>query len=398
MKLSLERLTFNLFSIITISVNVFLFIPILIYGLLKKEKDLVFYFPLFCAIIASTFTPPFEFDLYRHYESYDYYCRNQSIAFSIKDLYLPTINYLGCNLGFTHKFIYFISTILYYFTVCYIIKKLFDTSGTYFLKLCLILILILTNNFVDISGIRFPVALAFSYLYFFYLPKNKGGIVYLFMALAILSHFSMLILIFIHFTFLMLRGIFTRNFSIIISSITLVIGLFFVKPIVELSLLAFQNFLGIYIGAETYTSGEWGADRLDIQGYNSTGVFVEKFKLYYNVFIIWISIILFSKNVYYKTNYYKIFIISTCILFLFIPFDTIFYRYQFFVIFLSVLLLYEQRYTMKRWIQITLVSILLSRILIQYTLGFLSNYKLFIVDVFSGNKLYSLGILPQLIN
>ncbi|HEF8780570.1 TPA: EpsG family protein [Providencia rettgeri] len=399
MKIKISRIVFNLTAIITLSIHIILFIPLLAYGVLTKKKDLILYFPIFCSIIAITFTPPFDFDLYRHYEAYDYYCRYNDSFFSMKDLYLPSLNYLGCKFGFSHNFIYFTTVIIYYYIICYIIKETFTQPGWYVLKLILTLLLILTNNLVEVSGIRYAIALAFSSLYFMNVSKgNEKFSTYVFIALAILSHFSMIILVLIHILFKNTKELFNSKCSIILVTISLLIGLLFIKPLLELSILSFQDIIGISIGAETYTSGEWGADRLKIQGFNSTGIFVESFKLYYNIFVAWLSIVLFSITLPYKSSCYKLLVLCSCIIFLFTSFDTIYFRYQYFLIFLSVLLLYEQRLKLTNWSMIILLLLLLSRLTLQYALGFLSNYKLFLLDILSGAKLMKMGIILQLIN
>lgn len=398
MNLKVSRIVFNLAAVITLSIHIVLFIPLLGYGILTKKKDLILYFPIFCAIIAVTFSPPFEFDLYRHYEAYDYYCRYNESLFSVKDFYLPSLNYLGCEFGLSHKFIYFTTVFIYYYIICYIIKETFIEPGWYILKFILTLILILTNNLVEVSGIRYAISLAFASLYLMSASRDKKSFnTYIFMALAICSHFSMAILVVIHFMFKLVKKSFNAKRSIVLVTISLLLGLFLIKPMVELSLITFQNLIGISIGAETYTSGEWGSDRLKLQGFNSTGVFVESFKLYFNVLIAWLTVILFSVTLPYKSNFYKLLVLCSCILFLFISFDTIYFRYQFIIVFLSILLLYEQRLILPNKIRVILIILLLSRLSLQYAQGFLSNYKLFILDVFSPSKILNLGVIPQIL-
>lgn len=398
MRLSIERIMFNLISIVTLLINAFLFIPVFAYGVVKKEKDLIIYAALFFAIFSTGFTPPFEFDLYRHYEAYEFYCKYGEPLYLTKDIYLLGLTYVGCQLGQSKDIIYFVSALIYYVTIFYILRTIFKEPGWLFTKLSIAIIVFFTNSLVEISGLRFTTGLAFSYLYLLSLSRGEMQIKqFAFLFFAIFSHFSMAILLVVHIIFKYFNFFKTSKHHIMFVTFFMLFGLFLVRPIIGEVLVQFQNLTGFYIGAETYTTGEWGADRLDVQKFNKTGVLVEQFKLYFNITVTWFSLILFSCFIKQRSSTYYLLVCCTIILFVFIPFDTVYFRYQLFTILLSVLLLFEQRYVFQSWLMLLLLSLQFARLFLQYAIGFLSSYKIFLNEVFTVHKVFDYSFFYYLI-
>ncbi|MEQ5433635.1 EpsG family protein [Providencia huaxiensis] len=399
MKLSLRKLTFNLFSIITISVNVVLFIPLLIYGLIKQEKSIIFYLPLFLAVISITFSPPFDFDLYRHYDGYEYYCKYNEFPLPTKDFYLYSVTHIGCTLNLPHQFIFFTTTIIYYSIVCHIITNIFNDPKFIVLNFLLSLIFIFSNNLVDISGLRYPIALAFSYLFILSIAKRKSPLkIYLFLLLSAISHFSFIILLPLYLLYKVSLNIINGKNGILLVITCLLVGLFLIQPITGALILLIQDWSGIYIGAEVYTTGEWGSDRLTLQGYNSNGVLVEKFNLYYNIFVISTLSIFFSVSLPVKTRVYRLFIIVTSVSFLFVSFDTIYFRYQSIILFIALIMLYESRTLISKKNMLFILILLISKYTLQYSLGLRSNYTLFLLDILSEKNLFKLSGIAQILS
>ncbi|STO56904.1 EpsG family protein [Grimontia hollisae] len=402
MKRSIESWCYDVFCLLSLYINVLLYIPLLVYGILKKEKEKgnVLFFPLFLSIVSFGFQPPYEFDLYRHYETFDQFCKfSYEISF-IKDLYLPFLNYIGCYFGFTHKFIYVVTVFIYYFIVCFIIKDFFSghNNDHIYVKFFLCAFLILNNNLVEISGLRFPASLSFSILYLWRETKGKKDLIqYVLLALSILSHFSMIILVVMNLAFKLSGSLFSRYKSIVAVSLSLILGLLLVKPFVSLLLVTVQNKIGFYIGAETYTSGEWGAERIEIQGYNSTGAFVERFKLYYNVFVLWVIIVILALSASFNSKNITRLTVFTCVCFIFIPFDTIYFRYQNIPQILSVFIIYEHRNNLKKFTICLLIILIFSKLILQYLIGFLSSYSIYIKSIILEYEIFNYGIFMQLL-
>ncbi|EFO2784876.1 O181 family O-antigen polymerase, partial [Escherichia coli] len=105
------KITTGLYIILTmysLFVSIYLSIPLLLYGIITNKKGTPLFIALFFSILGYSFTPPFEFDLYRHYESYEYYLQYNEFLYPIKDFYLSFLFLIGKNLSLKKEFLYFI--------------------------------------------------------------------------------------------------------------------------------------------------------------------------------------------------------------------------------------------------------------------------------------------------
>ncbi|MFU9077442.1 hypothetical protein ACNART_14570 [Proteus sp. LHD240705] len=368
-------------SVLTLSLNALLFIPLLIKGIITKQKSTPLFTSFFFALISYYFTPPEEFDLYRHYESFEYFLINSEPLHKLKDLYLLSLFNIGEYLNIKKEFLYATSTIIYYYIITSVLISLLIKNDIRDKTLILILsfLYLFSNTLVEISGLRFTTGLAFSilFLYKFFLVKNKKTSIYIYMLLAILSHFSLMIIPITILIYKLLSKLFIDNkFSIFLLFFTLLLGLFFINDLISILIINIENTTGLYIGAETYTDGAWGINRLDIQKYNSTGFFVEKSKLYITILIsLIISIILIFSKKDYLNDLSKYLILLTSISFLLIDFDTIYFRYQSLLTIITLMTITTNKIDYKKLNSGSTILILLYiKTLHQFSLGFISTY------------------------
>lgn len=368
-------------SVLTLSLNALLFIPLLIKGIITKQKSTPLFASIFFALISYYFTPPEEFDLYRHYESFEYFLINSEPLHKLKDLYLLSLFNIGEYLNIKKEFLYATSTIIYYYIITSVLISLLIKNDIRDKTLILILsfLYLFSNTLVEISGLRFTTGLAFSilFLYKFFLVENKKASIYIYMLLAILSHFSLMIIPITILIYKLLSKLFIDNkFSIFLLFFTLLLGLFFINDLISILIINIENTTGLYIGAETYTGGAWGVNRLDIQKYNSTGFFVEKSKLYITILIsLIISLVLIFSKKDYLNNLSKYLILLTSISFLLIDFDTIYFRYQSLLTIITLMIITTNKIDYKKLNSGSIILILLYiKTLHQFSLGFISTY------------------------
>lgn len=388
-------------SVLTLSLNALLFIPLLIKGIITKQKSTPLFTSIFFVLISYYFTPPEEFDLYRHYESFEYFLINSEPLHKLKDLYLLSLFNIGEYLNIKKEFLYATSTIIYYYIITSILISLLIKNDIRDKTLILILsfLYLFSNTLVEISGLRFTTGLAFSilFLYNFFLVKNKRISIYIYMLLAILSHFSLMIIPITILIYKLLSKLFIDNkLSIFLLFFTLLLGLFFINDLISILIINIENITGLYIGAETYTNGAWGINRLDIQKYNSTGFFVEKSKLYITILIsLIISIILIFSKKDYLNNLSKYLILLTSISFLLIDFDTIYFRYQSLLTIITLMAITTNKIDYKKLNSGSTILILLYiKTLHQFSLGFISTYLNYLsginyIDVIANSNIIS---------
>lgn len=183
---------------------------------------------------------------------------------------------IGEYLNIKKEFLYATSVIIYYYIITSVLISLLKINNIRDKKLILILsfLYLFSNTLVEISGLRFTTGLAFSILFLhkYFIVKNKKISIYIYMLLAILSHFSLIIIpITILIYKLFYKLFFDKKFSIFLLFFTLLLGLFFINDLISILIINVEDITGLYIGAEAYTNGAWGVNRLDIQKYNSTG-------------------------------------------------------------------------------------------------------------------------------
>ncbi|WP_273802117.1 hypothetical protein [Proteus vulgaris] len=391
-------------SILTLSLNALLFIPLLIKGIITKQKSTPLFTAIFFSLISYYFIPPEEFDLYRHYESFEYFLLNSEPLHKLKDLYLLSLFNISEYLNIKKEFLYAISVIIYYYIITSVFISLLKTNNINDKKLILILsfLYLFSNTLVEISGLRFTTGLAFSILFLhkYFIVKNKKISIYTYMLLAILSHFSLIIIpITILIYKLFYKLFFDKKFSIFLLFFTLLLGLFFINDLISILIINIEDITGLYIGAEAYTNGAWGVNRLDIQKYNSTGFFVEKSKLYITILIsLIISILLIFSKENYLNSLSKYLILLTSISFLLTNFDTIYFRYQSLLTIITLMIITTNKINYKKLNSGSIILILLYiKTLHQFSLGFISTYLNYLsgisyIDVINNSNIISFFI------
>lgn len=391
-------------SILTLSLNALLFIPLLIKGIITKQKSTPLFTAIFFSLISYYFIPPEEFDLYRHYESFEYFLLNSEPLHKLKDLYLLSLFNISEYLNIKKEFLYAISVIIYYYIITSVLISLLKTNNINDKKLILILsfLYLFSNTLVEISGLRFTTGLAFSILFLhkYFIVKNKKISIYTYMLLAILSHFSLIIIpITILIYKLFYKLFFDKKFSIFLLFFTLLLGLFFINDLISILIINIEDITGLYIGAEAYTNGAWGVNRLDIQKYNSTGFFVEKSKLYITILIsLIISILLIFSKENYLNSLSKYLILLTSISFLLTNFDTIYFRYQSLLTIITLMIITTNKINYKKLNSGSIILILLYiKTLHQFSLGFISTYLNYLsgisyIDVINNSNIISFFI------
>ncbi|EER0088477.1 O181 family O-antigen polymerase, partial [Escherichia coli] len=147
----------------------------------------------------------------------------------------------------------------------------------------------------------------------------------------------------------LLYKLFNSRLNAIIMIFTSVIaGLYFVEPIVAFAVIGVEKLFNIYIGAETYTSGLWGADRVTLHGFSQTGIMFENIKLGISILIpVIISITFILNKDYGKNELTKLFVACSIIFFIFIPFDTVYLRYQYLLIVTALIIFATKNYKFK---------------------------------------------------
>lgn len=391
-------------SILTLSLNALLFIPLLIKGIITKQKSTPLFTAIFFSLISYYFIPPEEFDLYRHYESFEYFLLNSEPLHKLKDLYLLSLFNISEYLNIKKEFLYATSVIIYYYIITSVFISLLRTNNINDKKLILILsfLYLFSNTPVEISGLRFTTGLAFSILFLhkYFIVKNKKISIYTYMLLAILSHFSLIIIpITILIYKLFYKLFFDKKFSIFLLFFTLLLGLFFINDLISILIINIEDITGLYIGAEAYTNGAWGVNRLDIQKYNSTGFFVEKSKLYITILIsLIISILLIFSKENYLNSLSKYLILLTSISFLLTNFDTIYFRYQSLLTIITLMIITTNKINYKKLNSGSIILILLYiKTLHQFSLGFISTYLNYLsgisyIDVINNSNIISFFI------
>lgn len=391
-------------SILTLSLNALLFIPLIIKGIITKQKSTPLFTAIFFSLISYYFIPPEEFDLYRHYESFEYFSLNSEPLHKLKDLYLLSLFNIGEYLNIKKEFLYATSVIIYYYIITSVLISLLKINNIRDKKLILILsfLYLFSNTLVEISGLRFTTGLAFSILFLhkYFIVKNKKISIYIYMLLAILSHFSLIIIpITILIYKLFYKLFFDKKFSIFLLFFTLLLGLFFINDLISILIINVEDITGLYIGAEAYTNGAWGVNRLDIQKYNSTGFFVEKSKLYITILIsLIISILLIFSKENYLNSLSKYLILLTSISFLLTNFDTIYFRYQSLLTIITLMIITTNKINYKKLNSGSIILILLCiKTLHQFSLGFISTYLNYLsgisyIDVINNSNVISFFI------
>lgn len=388
-------------SIYSLLVNAYFFIPFFIYGVVKNKKLLPLFVGLFFAILSYQFVPLTEFDLYRHYESYGYFLQHGDFLYKTKDLYLESLFYFGRFFSLNKEFIYFISVVIYYTCMMTVIMKLkakLQLDGLFFYVV--LFLFLFSNTVVEITGIRFTTALGFIclFIYYSYFEERKG-ISYFFLIFAVLSHFSLIILpAVILMKNLIQRVFYSRKLLVFIVFFSIFSGFYLVEPIVSSILLGIEQILNVNIGAATYTSGMWGADRVELHGYSQSGILYEKIKLAVSImiqFVLTLSFIL-DKN-FIKDNLMKLFVACSITIYIFIPFDTVYMRYQFLLVVIALVIYAKKPYKVKN-IDGTLigVSMICLKLLMQVVVGFLSTYIYFYQNL--NNTFLSTNLIAALMN
>ncbi|MFA0415181.1 EpsG family protein [Vibrio renipiscarius] len=302
--------------------------------------------PLFFALAAYYFLPPYDFDLYRHYDAYRYFIELKEFKYGVKDLYLPSLFYLGAIFDFNPEYLAFISNFLLYFTLMYLCHCMTrDVGLSDEVAFLFLFLFILTNSLVLYSGLRYSTGLSFSLLFaYFYFYKSNSVRAFFFLALAVLSHVSFLFLLLVFFVYkLFVIKVESRLYFVGMIVFFIIFGFFFAEGFVNHGFIFIQELSGIYLGAETYTTGEWGADRLVNSGLNSTGILIENLKKYSIFFLVLYSNLAILKSKSKINNFEKFFILFSSLTCLLIKYDVLYLRYADYALMLSLLWLCQRR-------------------------------------------------------
>ncbi|PSV37790.1 EpsG family protein [Photobacterium sp. GB-36] len=329
----------TLLDVSLLMMNVILYIPRLFMSILTREDSVKYTLPLFFSIIAFSFYPTYQYDLFRIYNNYHSYISTNEYQYT-RDFLLYSLFFIGSKLGLKANFLVFFSCYLIYFAS---LKVLFDYKDIKHIKtldyFLLFIIFILSIPIIQYTGIRFSSALAFLLLSlnYYFLEQKKKSIFFLF--LSIFSHIALIIIIPILFVSQKIRVMnFSRSTQIIFIMIMFFIGLF-PSIITENAIFLIDkinNLMGwSFISVSTYISGEWGVGRLT--ELNSTGQLVANFKTY----SLCLLLFLFCFIVPRKLQLFNSYIFLVGFVFLFQQYATFFDRYsQVCVIYIIVMTLY----------------------------------------------------------
>ncbi|MBF4244656.1 hypothetical protein EA004_06300 [Vibrio anguillarum] len=285
----MSRFIYLIMDALLLSINITMYIPRMVLAVYRKEKDIVIFVPLFFSILAFYFNPTYEYDLFRHYQSYELYINNYSEGFN-KDFFLYGLFVIGKFFNFSRGFLPFISCFLIYFSLSSVFIKIHENDRSLSgINYIFSYILVLSSvSLVLYTGIRFSSSVAAFCLGIYYFAV-QGRVRFLSLILfSPLIHVSMLLPVLI-FLFCLCFNL-GKNYNRIIHLFLLAFSLFFglnshviLEQLVNI-INSFNLLLGASIDIATYITGTYGKDR--ISGFNSTGQLIYNISIYAKLMVI----------------------------------------------------------------------------------------------------------------
>lgn len=390
-----EEILYLSISFIFILVNSILSLPLLVYGAYKRYRSSVIVVCLFLSSFTLYFVPPENFDLYRHYEAYKYYLSYGNYLYNIKDLYLVLLFKFGAMLELNGEFMFYISSFIYYFSCLSIALSISNICSSSKLKLISIaFFLIFSNTLLNVSGLRFTTGVAFILLsvYFdFFLERKKYA--FIFFVLAALSHISLLYYFIVRLSYAVLHRFDNKKLWCSLPLISLLVGFSFFSNFIGYFFKMIETITGLYLGAEAYTTGEWGADSLQIRGYSSIGIFVLKAKEYIITLVCLAACTTFYKNSF-NLNLYKIFVLHSSFSFLLYDFGTMYMRYQTVSFMILILLLFSPSFLKKAFNWPNIIGCLVFiKIVFDLSTDAIVYYSYFINSYMNAESVLGLGLM-----
>ncbi|HEM7526760.1 TPA: hypothetical protein U2J52_002995 [Providencia rettgeri] len=301
-----KKRTINIITDISLlSINVLLFLPKLILDIFLKKDSLAISFPLFLSILAYFFIPPIEYDLYRHYENYQVFIYFERVDF-IKDYSLLFLFYIGKLFNLAPAFLPFISCFVMYYIWYNGLFKRISSSHNNFLFPVFFILFFISIPLVLFTGIRFALGLAFVMQSLFFRDQGKQKLAYIFLLLAILTHFSLIVIALI----IIANPIIAKlNYSI--RSIAIIAITFSIPFQEEISFLIIESIQWVNnklfgweaISTETYITGKWGVNSSN--RLNEIGKLVQQIQTIGLLSIMILYHFLFAKYIEKKSNLFN---------------------------------------------------------------------------------------------
>ncbi|ROO66103.1 EpsG-like putative glucosyltransferase [Vibrio crassostreae] len=365
---------FILFTVMFI--NIYISIPLIVLSFLKKDSSVKVTIPLFLSILAYYFIPGVDFDLYRHFTSYDFFNNGYELEYS-RDFLLEILFIIGGFIGLDKHFLPMLSCfVLYFFWMATLNLKKDNVNRNYY---AVVVIYLLTIPIILYSGLRFGMGLALG-IYSLYLLDNsnvKKGTV--FIILAAMTHFSMVIIPFVVCSQIILskfmlmknrRQIVTYLVFCLIFSFNIEL---FIDQIIEFVGLINHGIFGWnFITVDSYFTGSYGLERLD--SLNTTGKFFTQLKQY-SLILLLVTYVLCYK-LYPKKPLDIWFVVLVCLCIIVINFSTIYGRFSQLAL---MLLVYD--FSEKKFIEnkkgLVIVFMLMFNLLLSRLLEVNNNFNYF---------------------
>ncbi len=356
--------------------NIYISIPLILLSFLKKDSSVKITIPLFLSILAYYFIPGVDFDLYRHFTSYDFFNNGHELEYS-RDFLLEMLFIIGGFIGLDKHFLPMLSCfVLYFFWMATLNLKKENVKKNYY---AVVVIYLLTIPIILYSGLRFGMGLAFG-IYSLYLLDNnniKKGVV--FILLAVITHFSMVII-----PFVLCLQVILSKFMLMKSRSQIISYLIFcfiislnieliVDQIIEFVVIVNHGVFGWnFITVDSYLTGSYGLERLD--SLNSNGSLLINLKKYSLIGLLVTYVIFYKLSPQKKLDIW--FVVLVCLCIVVISFSTIYGRFSQLAL---MLLVYD--FSEKKFIEnkkgLVIVFILMFNLLLSRLLEVNNNFNYF---------------------
>ncbi|HFZ8994081.1 TPA: EpsG family protein [Citrobacter freundii] len=361
----------NLFASILLFINIPLAIPFIVKGVLNNDKNILFLIAIIMAILSYLSIPYTTMDLVRYYQLYDDISASYSIAINEIEGNLIVNSYLKLliDMGLNRQFLPFMANFLSYFylfkAIVYVLTK--DGSGLKQNELLIFTFIVLFGVafFFGASGIRTGVAVSLSLYGIARFDNKKYFSFSLYMFLAIMIHYMMLIVMMAVFFAVIFRNKNILRFICIISPFFAFIGVG--ELIVKAVFFAFSNTLQSYgLYRLSYIDGEWGTAFYGLRNLNT--FIYEKFIYVLPFYFSYIYLFLVKR----KSLYRDILYVLITMVFLFFDFRTLFMRYSYFSSLLFMLVLADEFNILKVTKKLSIIFLLMCVI---YSAGSVYKYR-----------------------
>lgn len=323
--MNIKKISFFSLDLVLLSINVLFYIPRMVLSVLNKEKNYIIFIPLFLSILAFNFVPPYEYDLYRHFEVYNNIkLGNNSTHY---DLFLNSLFQLGVFFNLHSGYIPFFSCFIIYYSISYVFYDMYrDVRLSSVKYLTLYFVFIISVPIILYTGVRFSTGIAFFILGVYLLSKGKVTKGSVLLILSSICHFSMIMVILVYLVsiliskfkikythkvlYMLLCMLLSFNNDIVLSLIIYIINLF-------------NELVGINIDINTYVLGRYGAERSS--SFNSTGLIIYNLSVYLKLVLILIFYFSFIK-LNDRLSIFNMILSGVCVIL--IPYATLYGRYS----------------------------------------------------------------------